>query len=413
MQTRQQIDRRALEHMAKKSPRYLRPAANDASATARLVLSHPSTSKDARWQAVQARDKRADGNFVYAVRSTGIYCKPSCPSRKPRREQVVFFPLPAAAEQNGFRACKRCKPQMSRVQDPRTEAVARVCREIDRQVHNGDGMAKDGTRSDFHLTLPSLSPIAGLGPHQLERAFRSVMGISPRQYADAHRMQWLKSKLKKGDDVTTALYDAGFGSSSRLYERAPAHLGMTPATYRQGGAGMEIRYTIANSALGRLLVGATERGISALYLGDSDAPLEAALQKEYPRAEIRRDRNGMQEWVGKIIEHLRGREPNLDLPTDVQATAFQRRVWQELRKIPYGSTRTYRQVARAIGRPTAIRAVARACATNPVSVVVPCHRVLREDGNLAGYRWGLDRKRELLAHEAGQASLTKTKRKPA
>jgi AraC family transcriptional regulator, regulatory protein of adaptative response / methylated-DNA-[protein]-cysteine methyltransferase len=407
------MDRPALEHMAKKSPRYLRPAANDGSATARLALFPPFASKDARWQAVQTRDKRADGNFVYAVRSTGIYCKPSCPSRKPRREYVVFFLLPAAAEQNGFRACKRCKPGMSRVQNPRTEAVARVCREIDRQVHNGDGVAKDGTRSDFHLTLPSLSPIAGMGPHQLERAFRSVMGISPRQYADARRMQWLKSRLKKGDDVTTALYDAGFGSSSRLYERAPAHLGMTPATYRQGGAGMEIRYTIANSPLGRLLVGATERGISALYLGESDAPLEAALQKEYPHAEIRRDRNGMQEWVGKILEHLRGHEPDLDLPTDVQATAFQRRVWQELRKIPYGSTRTYSQVARAIGRPTAIRAVARACATNPVSVVVPCHRVVREDGNLAGYRWGLDRKRELLAHEAGQASLTKTKRKPA
>jgi AraC family transcriptional regulator, regulatory protein of adaptative response / methylated-DNA-[protein]-cysteine methyltransferase len=239
------------------------------------------------------------------------------------------------------------------------------------------------------------------------------MGISPRQYADARRMQWLKSKLKKGDDVTTALYEAGFGSSSRLYERAPGHLGMTPATYRRGGAGMEIHFTIANSPLGRLLVGATERGISALYLGTADSRLEAALRKEYPRAEIRRDRNGMQDWLGKIIEHLRGHEPNLDLPTDVQATAFQRRVWEELRRIPYGSTRTYSQVARAIGRPTAIRAVARACATNPVSVVVPCHRVVREDGNLAGYRWGLERKRELLEHEAGQTSLLKSRSKTA
>jgi AraC family transcriptional regulator, regulatory protein of adaptative response / methylated-DNA-[protein]-cysteine methyltransferase len=369
--------------------------------------------QSAWWQALQGRDKRADGSFFYAVRSTGIYCKPSCPSRKPRRPQVEFFLLPAAAEQKGFRACKRCKPQLSRVQDSRTEAVARVCREIDRQVQSGDDSANSGRRSDFHLTLPALSAIAGMGPHQLERAFRGVMGISPRQYADARRMQGLKSKLKKGDDVTTALYDAGFGSSSRLYERAPGHLGMTPATYRQGGAGMEIRYTITNSPLGRLLVGATNRGISALYLGKEDAPLEAALQKEYPRAEIRRDRNGMQEWVGKIVEHLRGHEPNLDLPTDVQATAFQRRVWEELRRIPYGSTRTYSQVAHAIGRPTAVRAVARACATNPVSVVVPCHRVVREDGNLAGYRWGLDRKRELLEHEAGQASLLKAKSKTA
>jgi AraC family transcriptional regulator of adaptative response/methylated-DNA-[protein]-cysteine methyltransferase len=389
--------------MTKESTRVLTRNSNDGAAAGPAVR-----SKHAWWQAVETHDKRADGNFVYGVRSTGIYCKPSCPSRRPGRAQVEFFLLPAAAEQKGFRACKRCKPQMSRIQDPRTGAVARVCREIDRQVQNSDGAADGAKRSDFHLTLSSLSAVADMGSHQLERAFRSVMGISPRQYADARRMQWLKSKLKKGDDVTTALYDAGFGSSSRLYERAPGHLGMTPATYRQGGAGMEIRFTIANSPLGRLLVGATERGISALYLGKEDAPLEAALQKEYPRAEIRRDRNGMQEWVGKILEHLRGQEPNLDLPTDVQATAFQRRVWQELRKIPYGSTRTYSQVARAIGRPTAIRAVARACATNPVSVVVPCHRVVREDGNLAGYRWGLERKRELLAHEAGRTTKGKT-----
>jgi len=246
-----------------------------------------------------------------------------------------------------------------------------------------------------------------MSPHQLGRAFRSVMGITPRQYADAHRMRRLKSRLKKGDDVTTALYEAGFGSSSRLYERAPSQLGMTPATYRQGGAGMQINYTIVDSPLGRLLVAATSRGISALYFGESDAHLEAALEKEYPRAGISRDRNRLEASVGKILAHLRGREPHLDLPTDVQATAFQRRVWDELQRIPYGSTRTYSQVARAIGRPTAIRAVARACATNPVSVVVPCHRVVRQDGNLAGYRWGLDRKRTLIAHEAAAAKRVK------
>jgi AraC family transcriptional regulator of adaptative response/methylated-DNA-[protein]-cysteine methyltransferase len=362
---------------------------------------------------VRNRDRRADGNFVYAVRSTGIYCKPSCPSRKPGREQVDFFPLPAAAEQKGYRACKRCRPQLARVPDLRTEAVARVCREIDRQLQSGDTAAAAGKRSDFELTLSALSAGTRMSPHQLERAFRRVMGISPRQYADAQRMKFLKSRLKKGVDVTTALYDAGFGSSSRLYERAPGHLGMTPATYRQGGAGMEISYTVVTSRLGRLLVGATERGISALYLGKDDAPLERALRKEYPRAEIRRDRNGMQNWVGKILEHLRGHEPNLDLPTDVQATAFERRVWEELRKIPYGTTRTYSQVARAIGRPTATRAVARACAANPVSVVVPCHRVVREDGRLAGYRWGLERKRELLEHESVQKSFLRPKSKSA
>jgi AraC family transcriptional regulator of adaptative response/methylated-DNA-[protein]-cysteine methyltransferase len=248
-----------------------------------------------------------------------------------------------------------------------------------------------------------------MSPHQLERAFRSVMGITPRQYADAQRMRRLKSQLRKGDDVTTALYDAGFGSSSRLYERAPSQLGMTPATYRQGGAGMRLNFTIVDSPLGRLLVGATDRGISAVYLGESDARLEAELHKEYPRAEIRRDRNGLDAWVSKILEHLRGRQPNLDLPTDVQATAFQRRVWEELRRIPYGTTRTYSQVAKAIGQPAAVRAVARACATNPVSVVVPCHRVVRADGNLAGYRWGVGRKTALLDYESANAGVKKAK----
>jgi AraC family transcriptional regulator of adaptative response/methylated-DNA-[protein]-cysteine methyltransferase len=313
---------------------------------------------------------------------------------------VVFFPLPEAAEQQGFRECKRCKPRTVNSRDPRTKAVAQACREIDSRVRDGN---------DAPVTLLALSAPLRMSPHQLERAFRSVMGITPRQYADAQRMRRLKSQLRKGDDVTTALYDAGFGSSSRLYERAPSQLGMTPATYRHGGAGMRVNYTIVDSPLGRLLVGATDRGISAVYLGESDARLEAALQKEYPRAEIRRDRNGLAGWVSKILEHLRGREPNLDLPTDVQATAFQRRVWEELRRIPYGTTRTYSQVARAIGQPEAVRAVARACATNPVSVVVPCHRVVRGDGKLAGYRWGVERKQALLEHESLGAGAKKAK----
>ena len=365
-----------------------------------------SAANEKRWQSVQMRDRGADGAFVYAVRSTGIYCRPSCASRKPRREQVEFFSLPAAAEQRGFRACLRCRPRLARLRDPRTAAVANVCREIEAQIDADGAKTANGDASETRLTLRTLSSTAGMSAHQLERAFRSVMGISPRQYADARRMRRLKSRLRKGDDVTTALYDAGFGSSSRLYERAPAQLGMTPATYRQGGAGMKIHYTIVSSPLGRLLVGATERGISALYLGKDDGPLESSLRKEYPRAEIRRDRNGLEGWVGKILAHLRGREPNLDLPTDVQATAFQRRVWEELRKIPYGATRTYSQVARAMGKPKAIRAVARACATNPVSVVVPCHRVVREDGNLAGYRWGLERKQALLEQESAERGET-------
>ncbi len=360
------------------------------------------------WRAVQSRDRAADGAFVYAVRSTGIYCRPSCPSRKPRREHVIFFPLPEAAEQKGFRPCRRCRPRSARLRDPKIEVVARICRRIDAHILADPGL---DTGSEARLTLASLAAPAGMSPHQLERAFRNAMGITPRQYADAQRMRRLKSRLRKGDDVTTALYDAGFGSSSRLYERAPSQLGMTPAAYRRGGAGMQIHYTIVNSPLGRLLVGATNRGISALYLGESDATLRGAIQKEYPRADLifdgPRNSNGagrLSRWVEEILEHLRGQEPHLDLPTDVQATAFQRRVWEELRKIPYGTTKTYTQVARAIGRPKAIRAVARACAMNPVSVVVPCHRVVREDGNLAGYRWGINRKRVLLERESKEIS---------
>ena len=361
-------------------------------------------SPDGMWRAVQRRDRGADGQFVYAVRSTRIYCRPSCPSRRPRREYVSFFRLPQAAEAQGFRACLRCRPQAARIHDPRVQAVAQLCRKIDSLVSD------DGEAGNSSMTLQTLAAGTGMTAHQLERAFRRTIGITPRQYADARRMLGLKSSLKKGDNVTTALYNAGFGSSSRLYEQAPSQLGMTPATYRRGGAGMRMHYTIENSPLGRLLVAATDRGISALYLGDSNAALEAALRKEYPQAEISDDRNGtdhLRRWVRKVLNHLRGQEPSLDLPTDVQATAFQRRVWEELRRIPYGTTRTYTQIARALGKPKAIRAVARACATNPVSVVVPCHRVVRQDGELAGYRWGIARKRKLIDHEAAVVETEK------
>ncbi len=362
-----------------------------------------AADSDPRWLAVRTRDRFADGAFVYAVRSTGIYCRPSCPSRKPRRAQVLFFCVPEDAERKGYRPCRRCRPAQAEQRDPHAAAVARVCQHIEAVLTD-----PNSTGDENALKLRTLALRAGISAHQLGRAFRRLMGITPRQFADAHRMRRLKSRLKKGDDVTTALYDAGFGSSSRLYERAPQQLGMTPATYRRGGEGMQIRFTIADSPLGHVLVAATKRGISAVYLSESDAKLEAELRREYPRAEIQRDRHGFENWVRQIVEHLRGREPRLDLPTDVQATAFQRRVWEELRRIPYGATRTYTQVAHAIGRPTAVRAVARACATNPVSIVVPCHRVVREDGNLAGYRWGISRKEALIAHESEHAAAAKS-----
>jgi AraC family transcriptional regulator of adaptative response/methylated-DNA-[protein]-cysteine methyltransferase len=356
----------------------------------RRSVSTNSTS-DPRWEAVLARDDASNGKFVYAVRSTKIYCRPVCPSRRPRRDQVEFFGVPAAAESAGFRACRRCKPNVAlnevdscRVAE--TGVVNRICREIER---NDEGVPN----------LSALSKLAGTSPHALLRLFRRRMGITPRQYADAVRLRRLKKTLKKGSDVTTALYDAGYGSSSRLYEQADAQLGMTPSTYRDGGRGMKIAYTIEPSAIGRLLVGATERGISAVYLGDNDRALESQLRKEYPRAELRRESNSLGKWVRAIASLLKGAKQNLDLPIDVQATAFQRRVWEELRKIPYGSTRSYNQIAASIGRPRATRAVANACASNRVAIVVPCHRVVRQGGAISGYRWGAERKRALLANE--------------
>jgi AraC family transcriptional regulator, regulatory protein of adaptative response / methylated-DNA-[protein]-cysteine methyltransferase len=356
-----------------------------------------SSDEERRWQAVLAKDASFDGEFVYAVRSTGIYCRPWCPSRRPRRGQVVFFPGPGDAERAGYRPCRRCHPRDASPRRHRSGLIQRLCRIIEDNV----------ARPDASLTLLALSSQVGVSPHHLQRIFKRVMGITPRQYAEACRVAGLKLGLKGGKDVTSALYEAGYGSSSRLYERADARLGMTPATYRRGGRGMRIGYTIAGSPLGRLLVAATERGVCAVSLGDSDAALEALLHSEYPNAEIERDRRsegGLGQWVKRILGHLRGELPSLDLPVDLQATAFQWRVWRELCRIPCGSTRSYSEIARAIGRPTAVRAVARAVATNPVAVVIPCHRVVHRDGSLSGYRWGPERKRTLLEIERGAGS---------
>lgn len=341
------------------------------------------------WRAVLNRDPSADGSFVYAVRSTGIYCRPSCPSRRPRRAFTLFFPKPDSAERAGFRPCLRCHPESSVSRDPRAEKIAGLCRLIQAQPEE-------------RFSLSALASREGLSVFQLLRAFKQVTGVTPRQYAAACRLRTLKTALRKDNNVTTALYDAGYGSSSRLYEFAPAHLGMTPATYSRGGLGMQIRFSTAASPLGRLLVAATSRGICMVSLGNSDASLEAALKLEYPRASVARDRNGLSPCLRSVLAQVNGHAPSRQLPLDVQATAFQRRVWQALLRIPRGSTRTYSQIARAVGRPRAIRAVARACATNPNAILVPCHRVIRADGGLGGYRWGLSRKKALLEAETGR-----------
>lgn len=343
-----------------------------------------------RWQIVQSRDRRYDGAFVYAVRSTGIYCRPSCPSRRPRRTQVTFFPEPAVAELAGFRACRRCRPQrrgQDGAADPAVELVRRVCRYLD-------------AHPDAPATLAVLAQAMGTTTHHLHRTFRRLLGISPREYREVVRVRRLQHHLKRGSRVSPAVYEAGFGSSSRVYERSDAVLGMTPATYAKGGRGARIAYAVVTSPLGQLLVAATERGVCRIALGDDAAALDADLRREFPAADIRRDRVALSRAVSAVLRFLEGQEASLDLPLDVQATAFQRRVWKALRRIPAGATRTYAEVARAIGSPTAARAVARACATNPTALVIPCHRVVREDGDLGGYRWGVARKRRLLALEA-------------
>ena len=344
-----------------------------------------------RWRIVLARDRRYDGAFVYAVHSTGIYCRPSCPSRRPRRGQVAFFPVPEAAELAGFRACRRCRPGEAAGPDPGVPLVRTVCRLID-------------AHPDRPASLAALSAQAGVTPHRLLRTFQRVLGISPRQYRDARRLDRFKTELRSRGRVSPALYEAGYGSTSRVYERAHAQLGMTPATYGRGGAGTRIAFAVVPCALGRLLVAATVRGICRVGIGDDAAALERGLRAEFPTATIARDDDTLQSWVAEITAHLDGRQPHLDLPVDVRATAFQRRVWEALRKIPYGSTRSYSEIARAMGNAKATRAVARACATNPVAIVVPCHRVVRADGDLGGYRWGIERKKELLAREAGEAT---------
>lgn len=339
------------------------------------------------WQAVATRDATMDGQFFYAVRSTGIYCRPSCPSRRPRRELVQFFGQAAAAEQAGFRACRRCHPREGGRSPVQRELVARACAALD-------------AAGEHAPTLAELGEQLGVSPFHLQRTFKRAMGITPRQYAAARRVERLKSQLKQGDNVTNALYDAGYGSSSRLYEQAPARLGMTPATYGRGGAGAQIVYTITGTALGQLLLAATARGICFVSLADDAPALESALAHEFPAAEIARDDAALQAWVGDIVRELSSDVSALDLPLDVRATAFQQRVWQALRAIPAGSTRTYGELAAALGQPTAARAVARACATNPVALLVPCHRVVGEGGDMRGYRWGVERKRALLKREA-------------
>jgi AraC family transcriptional regulator of adaptative response/methylated-DNA-[protein]-cysteine methyltransferase len=361
-----------------------------------------------RWQAVLERDRSLDGAFVFAVSSTGVFCRPSCPAKRPHRKNVRFFAHPLQAEQSGYRACLRCRPKAVDG-NPRSELIRAICRYIEQ--HIADQQLED------RLTLRHLAKEFRRSSFHLQRTFKSVLGVSPKAYIDAVRLRSVKQNLQAGHDVTTALYAAGYGSSSRLYERTAAQLGMTPEKYRRGAVAAVVRYTIADSPLGRMLIAATDKGICSIQFAQrspdnspdndnndadtkrSDEQLQQGLMREFPFATRRRDDEALQPWKETLARVIRGEETNSSLPLDIRATAFQRRVWEALQEIPRGETRSYSAVAKKIGMPKATRAVARACATNPVAVVIPCHRVVRQDGNRGGYRWGVERKEQLLVLE--------------
>jgi AraC family transcriptional regulator, regulatory protein of adaptative response / methylated-DNA-[protein]-cysteine methyltransferase len=334
------------------------------------------------WQAVLERDTRKDGSFVYAVRSTGIFCRPSCPSRRPLRANVEFFAVSNEARLAGFRPCQRCRPTE---RDAQVALIQQICHELD-------------TVEDTAPTLAELGQRFAISPAHLQRLFTRIVGVSPRTYLQARRAGRLREELRSSPDVTTAIYEAGYSSSGRAYEETPVRLGMTPGTFRQGGAGVTVEYATAQTPLGQLLVAATPRGVCFVALGDDDTVLHQSLARELPAA-TRSDNPQLAEWLATVVAHLDGRRPHLDLPLDVRATAFQEQVWRALQAIPRGETRSYAEVAKAIGKPGAAQAVGQACGSNPTALIVPCHRVVREDGALGGYRWGIERKQALLAAE--------------
>jgi AraC family transcriptional regulator of adaptative response/methylated-DNA-[protein]-cysteine methyltransferase len=361
--------------------------ANSARQTAVQPPERPRTlalDEDALWEFCLSGDTSMDGVFVGAVKTTGVYCRPSCTARKPKRENVVFFADCDTAEAAGFRACKRCHPRLA-TSDGAADLVRRACELLEDE--DGDP-----------VLLPRLARRLGVSAAQLQRTFKRSLGVTPKQYAEARRVSRLKDGLREGRSVTDAMYDAGYSSPSRLYESADEHLGMTPATYRRGGRGMCITYHIGDSPLGRMLVAGTERGVCAVHLADSDAELGVALRGEFPEALIEPDNGALEGYVDQIREHLDGVRPRMDIPLDIQGTAFQMRVWRALREIAYGETKTYGEVAEAIGSPRAMRAVGNACHNNPVPLIIPCHRVVAANG-LGGYGGGIERKKKLLSTE--------------
>lgn len=345
-----------------------------------------ATVSDPRWAAVTARDPRADGTFLYSVRTTGVYCRPSCPSRAARPENVEFHASAQDAERAGFHPCGRCKPDQLPLTAQHAATISELCRLIESAEHPP--------------TLEQLARRAGLSAFHLHRVFRTITGVTPKQYATAHRTRRIKSELSRASTVTEAIYGAGYNSNGRFYEQSNGVLGMTPTAYRAGGANTEIRFAIGECSLGSILVAASERGVCAIQLGDDPDALARDLQDRFPRAHLLGGDAAFEQLVAQVVGFVEAPALGLDLPLDVRGTAFQQRVWQALREIPAGTTASYTQIANRIGAPKAVRAVGGAIAANPIAVAIPCHRVIRTDGSLCGYRWGVERKRALIEREA-------------
>ena len=348
---------------------------------------------DEYWEAVLNRDRELDGVIVYAVISTKIYCLPSCPSSKPKRTNVRFFNTYTAAQKAGFRPCKRCFPNRDSPKQPNLELVGQICRKIDSQTED-------------RPTLTQLATWFNLSPSYLQRTFKRIVGITPRQYAEVSRLARFKLQLKQEANITKAIYQAGYNSSSSLYEKISSKLGMTPKIYQQHGNKTKIIYTIISCNLGYLLVATTDKGICAIKLGDRPEELVKTLTEEFKQATIIRDDQTHKDWIEKILNFIAGKESDPDLPLDIRGTVFQQQVWQALQNIPYGETRTYREIARDLGKPQATRAIGNACGANPIALIIPCHRVVRSDGSLGGYRWGIERKQKLIEGETKKGNCS-------
>jgi AraC family transcriptional regulator of adaptative response/methylated-DNA-[protein]-cysteine methyltransferase len=358
--------------------------------SARPVPDTTLVEHDPRWARVLARDASADGQFVYAVKTTGVYCQPSSASRLPRPENVEFFDSPADAEAAGYRPSRRASPDQTTVRAQQAALVAQACRRIE--------------AADTPPTLEALAQDAGLSPYHFHRLFKSVTGLTPKAYADAHRARKLRAQLGRGSSVTEAIYDAGFNASSRFYEASDNVLGMTASRYRAGGVQTTIRFAVGECSLGSILVAQSDRGICAILMGDDPDALARDLQDTFPKAELIGGDADFEDLVAKVVGFVEAPSIGLDLPLDVRGTAFQERVWQALREVPPGSTTSYTEIAARIGAPQAVRAVAQACAANHIAVAIPCHRVIRRDGNTSGYRWGVERKLALLERESQSAA---------